>query len=106
MAPQIDTRLTPIAADNDNCRDAAGALPTLAASAIALASGRGAALTLDPMLHMRVRLACALTGRSAQAIMTDALDELLRTMPGIERLLAETMAEGGDQAAAGWGLQT
>ncbi len=45
-------------------------------------------LRLDAQRHLKLRLACAVTGRSAQQLVTDALDELLGSMPELE-----TMAE-------------
>lgn len=90
---------------NDNEGSAPGAQQALLASAIALADGREAAVTLqlDAARHVRLRLACAISGRSAQAIIGEALDEYLKTVPGIERLIADAMAESGEEAAAGWG---
>jgi len=38
-------------------------------------------LRLDGDRHLRLRLACAVTGRSAQQLVTDALDQLLGSMP-------------------------
>ena len=45
-------------------------------------------LRLDPSRHLKLRLACAVDGRSAQQLVTDALDQLLQAMPELE-----TMAE-------------
>jgi len=45
-------------------------------------------LRLDPTRHLKLRLACAVDGRSAQQLVTDALDQLLQAMPELE-----TMAE-------------
>ncbi|WP_203234618.1 hypothetical protein [Sphingomonas solaris] len=94
-------------ADNDNDRTtpAAPGLPVIVAAAIELAGGRPASMTLrlDPARHMRLRLACAIGGRSAQAVMAEALDAHLKTIPGIERLVAAAMAEGGEQTASGRG---
>ena len=45
-------------------------------------------LRLDPTRHLKLRLACAVVGRSAQQLVTDALDQLLQAMPELE-----TMAE-------------
>ena len=52
------------------------------------AAGRKAAFTLrlDAERHLRLRLACAVTGRSAQQIVTGALDALLAAIPEIEAL--------------------
>jgi hypothetical protein len=50
--------------------------------------GRKAAFTLrlDADRHLRLRLATAVTGRSAQQIVTGALDALLATIPELEAL--------------------
>jgi hypothetical protein len=52
------------------------------------ASGKKAAFTLrlDPERHLRLRLACAVAGRSAQQIVTSALDEFLETLPEVETM--------------------
>ena len=41
-------------------------------------------LRLDPSRHLRLRLACAVTGRSAQMLVTDALDSMLEAMPELD----------------------
>ncbi|HET9398626.1 MAG TPA: hypothetical protein VFO45_07400 [Sphingomicrobium sp.] len=43
-------------------------------------------LRLDPSRHLKLRLACAITGRSAQQLVTDALDQLLDGMPELESM--------------------
>lgn len=43
-------------------------------------------LRLDPDRHLRLRLACNLRGRSAQALVTEAVDRLLADIPEIEPL--------------------
>ena len=55
---------------------------------VAVAAGRKSAFTLrlDPARHLRLRLACAVTGRSAQQIVCVALDALLDTIPEVEAL--------------------
>jgi hypothetical protein len=52
------------------------------------AGGRKTAFTLrlDADRHLKLRLACAITGRSAQQIVTQALDDLLNDLPDIDRL--------------------
>jgi hypothetical protein len=54
----------------------------------AVAAGRKAAFTLrlDAGRHLRLRLAAAVTGRSAQQIVTGALDALLQSIPEVEAL--------------------
>jgi hypothetical protein len=41
-------------------------------------------LRLDKDRHLKLRLACAVTGRSAQMLVTDALDRLLGDMPELD----------------------
>lgn len=43
-------------------------------------------LRLDPQRHLRLRLACAIRGGSAQQLVTDALDRLLASMPELDGL--------------------
>jgi hypothetical protein len=51
------------------------------------AKGKAAfTLRLDPSRHLKLRLACAVTGRSAQQLVTDALDQLLDGMPELDSM--------------------
>ena len=43
-------------------------------------------LRLDPARHLKLRLACAVGGRSAQQLVTDALDQLLNDMPELDSM--------------------
>lgn len=43
-------------------------------------------LRLDPERHLKLRLACALSRRSAQQLVTEALDEFLNSRPELEAL--------------------
>ncbi len=56
----------------------------------ALADGRRAAFTLrlDSERHLHLRLACTVANRSAQQIVTEALDRLIADMPDIADLAA------------------
>ncbi len=45
-------------------------------------------LRLDAERHLKLRLACAVSNRSAQMLVTDALDRLLDAMPEIGQLAA------------------
>ena len=59
-------------------------------------------LRLDPERHLKLRLACAVDGRSAQQFVTDALDQFLERMPEVDGL-AEKAKRGGksnEQAAS------
>lgn len=53
--------------------------------------GKRAAFTLrlDQERHLKLRLACTVRGRSAQQLVTDALDALLAEMPEISSLAAQ-----------------
>ncbi len=57
----------------------------------ALADGRSAAFTLrlDAERHLKLRLACTLDNRSAQQILTEALDRLIAELPNVAALAAE-----------------
>jgi hypothetical protein len=73
-------------------------LPTRAPAAL----GRKSAFTLrlDAERHLRLRLACAVTGRSAQQIVTGALDDMLAAIPEIEALASRVPAPSTPPAAA------
>ena len=60
-------------------------------------TGRKSAFTLrlDAERHLRLRLAVAVTGRSAQQLVTGALDELLDTLPEIETLASRVPVKAG-----------
>lgn len=51
-------------------------------------------LRLEPSRHLKLRLACALDGRSAQHLVTDALDQLLAKMPELEAMAASARNKG------------
>ena len=69
-------------------------LPKAKAAAL---PGRKAAFTLrlDADRHLRLRLACAVTGRSAQLFVTAALDQALAEIPEIEALASRVPAASG-----------
>lgn len=46
-------------------------------------------LRLDPDRHLKLRLACAVTNRSAQQLVVEALDSLLQKLPQIEHLAGQ-----------------
>jgi hypothetical protein len=51
-------------------------------------------LRLDPDRHLKLRLACAVDGRSAQQLVTDALDQLLDRVPDLDGLAAKAKSRG------------
>jgi hypothetical protein len=51
-------------------------------------------LRLDPERHLKLRLACAVDGRSAQQLVTDALDQLLERMPEVDGLAERAKRRG------------
>jgi hypothetical protein len=51
-------------------------------------------LRLNPERHLKLRLACAVTGRSAQLLVTDALDALLASMPELDAMAAKANRKG------------
>lgn len=52
-------------------------------------------LRLDPERHLKLRLACAVAGRSAQQIVTEALDAFLDSKPELDTLARHVPAESG-----------
>ena len=73
-----------------------------AAAPTGAADGRKAAFTLrlDPERHLKLRLACTLDARSAQALVTDALDRLLDAMPELDSLARGAAAVRGTRRPA------
>lgn len=57
----------------------------------ALQDGRRAAFTLrlDAERHLKLRLACTIKGRSAQTLVTQALDSLLAELPDVAEFAAQ-----------------
>jgi hypothetical protein len=70
-------------------------LPKRPVAAAPAAVGKKAAFTLrlDAQRHLKLRLACAVTGRSAQQLVAGALDEFLATIPEIDALAARVPGE-------------
>ncbi|MCX8478127.1 MAG: hypothetical protein MT490_20240 [Sphingomonas sp.] len=57
---------------------------------VAAKKGKAAfTLRLDQERHLRLRLASAVTGRSAQQLVTEALDQYLESLEGIESLASQ-----------------
>lgn len=55
-------------------------------------------LRLDADRHLKLRLACAVTGRSAQHIVTEALDTFLKSIPEIEAMADRVPAKAGKRS--------
>ena len=55
-------------------------------------------LRLDPERHFKLRLACAVTGQSAQQLVTGALDQFLETLPEVEAMAQRAPAEAGQRS--------
>jgi hypothetical protein len=59
------------------------------------AKGKAAfTLRLDRGRHLKLRLACAVDGRSAQQLVTDALDQLLNHMPELDAMAEKAKRKG------------
>lgn len=91
----------PVASTEDAHVTVAQALPAAAppqAGAVETrkASGPKAAFTLrlEASRHLKLRLACALTGRSAQMLVTEAVDQLLNSFPELDTIAGQ-LPEGG-----------
>jgi hypothetical protein len=85
--PAVETR--PVAA--------VALAPRRAPKARSLPGSKGKAaftLRLDPERHLKLRLACAVDGRSAQQIVTDALDQFMAAVPELEALALKARRKG------------
>lgn len=51
-------------------------------------------LRLDPERHLKLRLACAVSGSSAQLLVTQALDDLLAAMPELDSMTEKAKRKG------------
>ena len=62
-----------------------------------VAGGKKAAFTLrlDAERHLKLRLACAVTHRSAQQLVTEALDQFLSALPELDGLSNAVAAKAG-----------
>ena len=54
-------------------------------------------LRLDPARHLKLRLACAVSGRSAQLLVTQALDDLLASMPELDSMAEKAKRKGSSR---------
>jgi hypothetical protein len=54
-------------------------------------------LRLDPERHLKLRLACAVNHRSAQQIVSQALDEFLQSLPELDALAQQVPARAAAQ---------
>lgn len=88
---QVRQSLDRIAAHLDK---PANAEPRAVVRQAASSRGKRAAFTLrlDHERHLKLRLACTVRGRSAQQLVTDALDALLDEMPEISSLAAQVQS--------------
>lgn len=98
-APPAAAPVPPVVvAREDLAERIAEAVKTVAPKARPAAKGRKTAFTLrlDADRHLKLRLASAVAGRSAQQIVTEALDALLAGLPEIDRL-AEQLPRGREE---------
>jgi hypothetical protein len=68
-------------------------LPQRRAAPLAAKAKAAFTLRLDPDRHFKLRLACAVTRRSAQQLVTGALDEFLNTLPEVDALAESLPAQ-------------
>ena len=96
----VEALVTPVEPEPLKRAPVEPALPTVAArrsrSRAAPGSKAKAAFTLrlDPDRHLKLRLASAVLGRSAQVLLTEALDELLKSMPELDALADKAKRKG------------
>ena len=54
-------------------------------------------LRLDPERHLKLRLACALSRRSAQQLVTEALDDFLDSLPELDALAGQVPGQANQR---------
>ena len=84
----VEEEVAPVAVPLPKPRAHVVPLPRPPVAKAKAGEGRKAAFTLrlDAQRHLRLRLATAVTGQSAQQIVTSALDALLESIPEVEAL--------------------
>jgi hypothetical protein len=87
VAPAILQPVAPVAAVPRRASSRARTAPGIKAKA-------AFTLRLDRDRHLKLRLACAVDGRSAQQLVTDALDQLLDRMPELDAMAAKAARKG------------
>jgi hypothetical protein len=75
------------------------ALPRNRAAPATVAARAKAAFTLrlDPERHLKLRLACALSRRSAQQLVTEALDNFLDSLPELDALAGQVPGQANQR---------
>ena len=98
-AAPVAAPVPPVVTEREELAERLTATQTPRAKAPAKAAVRKAAFTLrlTPDRHLKLRLACAITGRSAQQIVSGALDDFLNGLPEIDRLAQQLPHKRGDQ---------
>ncbi len=100
-APTLPVPTPPVLTERATLRERLEIKPVSSATAArigrdsAVQTRRGKAaftLRLDAERHLRLRLASAVANRSAQALVADALDAFLNTMPEVEALIEQLPA--------------
>lgn len=73
---------------------AVASAPKVTGEAKAATKGKRTAFTLrlDPERHLKLRLACTLANRSAQALVTEAVDAMFAATPELEQLVARVQS--------------
>src|SRR4051812_46196756 len=73
------------------------ALPRSRAPAVAARAKAAFTLRLDPERHLKLRLACALSRRSAQQLVTEALDDFLDSLPEVGALAGQVPGQANQR---------
>ena len=97
IAPRVPAAKAPVPEAKVAVPEARAAAPRHVSRPRSAAGSKGKAaftLRLDPDRHLKLRLSCAVRGRSAQQIVTDALDHLLATMPELDAMAEKANRKG------------
>ncbi len=92
--PQADKQEPPVVVELAAPRAAVARLVSAPRAAPGSKAKAAFTLRLDRDRHLKLRLACAVSGRSAQMLVTDALDALLDSMPELDSLAQKANRKG------------
>ena len=92
--PQIENHEPPVVVELTAARSPVARRASTPRAAPGSKAKAAFTLRLDPDRHLKLRLACAVSGLSAQMLVTDALDALLNSMPELDSMAQKANRKG------------
>lgn len=101
VSAPVEASIPSVVVERQELAERISAEPTPRKPAVAVRRKAAFTLRLEADRHLKLRLACAVTGRSAQQIVTQAIDDFLNGLPEIDRLTQQLPHMRGDQRLKG-----